>query len=72
MESVGGGGMDGGMRIGEGEGGWWFGVWILRGGERTGVIRGIYRVVNRKFNLRTFACSSVVILITEGQIKCYV
>lgn len=31
MESVGGVGMDGGMRIGEGEGAWWFGVCILRG-----------------------------------------
>lgn len=44
MESVGGDGMDGGMRIGEGEGGWWCGVWILRGGEpSTGaIIRGTY------------------------------
>lgn len=33
MESVGGVGMDGGMRIGEEEGEWWFGVCILRGGE---------------------------------------
>lgn len=41
MESVGGVGMDGGMRIGEGEGVWWFGVCILRGGEpSTGASRG--------------------------------
>lgn len=33
MGSVGGVGMDGGMRIGEEGGAWWFGVWILRGGE---------------------------------------
>lgn len=32
MGSVGGVGMDGGMRIGEEGGAWWFGVWILRGG----------------------------------------
>lgn len=41
MKSVGGVGMDGGMRIGEGEGAWWFGVCILRGGEpSTGASRG--------------------------------
>lgn len=41
MESVGGVGMDGCMRIGEGEGAWWFGVCILRGGEpSTGACRG--------------------------------
>lgn len=52
MESAGGGGMDGGMKIGEGEGAWWFGVWILRGGEpSTGAIRGTYLgVVKRKIH----------------------
>lgn len=38
MESVGGVGMDGGTRIGEGEGAWWFGVWNLRGGEPSAYI----------------------------------
>lgn len=51
MESVRGVGMDGGMRIGEGEGTWWFGVCILRGGEpSTGASRGtrIAKAVIRK------------------------
>lgn len=52
MESVGGVGMDGGMRIGEGEGAWWFGVCILRGGEpSTGASRIAKAVIRKPTNL---------------------
>ncbi len=57
MESVGGVGMDGGMRIGEGEGAWWFGVCILRGGEpSTGASRIAKAVIRKPTNLCLSPC----------------